>query len=224
MNRELSNNKMQFNVKSAKNFRDTLAKWHNADFELSVALDKKSKNVANYKSMITTNNEILADIENGKSTIKTREELLSEIADFERRIKAESDTIKELRDVQKSRLESAYALLSKDLHKTYCNYISSGDNSNYVEELCKFFENNGVEPTMSVYDFVCAIGVRKATTKQKIANEKHTTSMAYTQWRDLFLGFLCDTMGNEVLPIDKFIYKTMEERRQAWEEKNKKTN
>ena len=28
----LASGKMQFNVKSAKNFRDTLAKWHNADF------------------------------------------------------------------------------------------------------------------------------------------------------------------------------------------------
>lgn len=219
--RELTNNKMQFNVKSAKNFRDTLAKWHNADFELSVALDKKSKNVVNYKSMIVTNNEILADIEKGKTTLKSREDLLSEIVDFESRIKAESDTIAELRKVQKSRLESAYALLSKELHKAYCDYISSGDNSIYAEELCKFFESNGVEPTMAIYDFVCAIGIRKATTKQKIASEKHTTSMSFTQWRDLFLGFLCDTMGNDVLPIDKFIYQTMEERRKIWEENKK---
>lgn len=220
--RELTNNRMQFNVKSAKNFRDTLAKWHNADFELAVALDKKSKIVASYKTMIATNNSILVDLENGKNTIKSREDLLSEIADFESRIAHESKVIAELRNEQKSRLESAYALLSKELHKAYCDYISSGDNSIYVEELCKFFESNGVEPTMAIYDFVCAIGIRKATTKQKIASEKHTTSMSFTQWRDLFLGFLCDTMGNDVLPIDKFIYQTMEERRKIWEENKKK--
>ena len=222
MSRELKNGKMQFNVKSAKNFRDTLAKWHNADFELAVTLDKKSKTVASYKTMIDTDKDELTKIENGEKTIKAKEDLLSEIADFESRITHENDIIAELREEQKSRLESAYALLNKDLHKAYCDYISSGDNSTYFEELCKFFENNGVEPTVSVNDFICAIGIRKATTKQKIASEKHTTSMSYTQWRDLFLGFLCDTMGKEVLPIDKFIYQTMEERRKVWEESKKK--
>lgn len=222
MSRELKSGKMQFNVKSAKNFRDTLAKWHNADFELAVALDKKSKIVASYKTMINTDNELIAKIDNGESNgvIKTREELVAEVTDLESRIKSESNTIAELREVQKSRLESAYALLSKDLHKAYCDYIASGDNSTYFEELCKFFENNGVEPTMAVSDFVCAIGIRKATTKQKIKDAKHTTNMAYTQWRDLFLGFLCDTMG-DALPIDKFIYKTMEERVKVWEESKK---
>lgn len=221
MSRELKNGKMQFNVKSAKNFRDTLAKWHNADFELAVALDKKSKTVASYKTMIDTDKDELTKIENGEKTIKTKEELLSEIVDFELRIKAESDTIAELREVQKSRLESAYALLSKDLHKAYCDYITKGMREEYAEELCKFFENNGVTPTVAIYDFVASIGIRKATTKQKIASEKHTTSMSYTQWRDLFLGFLCDTMGKDVLPIDKFIYQTMEERRKVWEESKK---
>ena len=219
--RELKNGKLQFNVKSAKNFRDTLAKWHNADFELAVALDKKSKNVTNIKGMIATNKGIIVDIENGKSTIKSREELECQIVEFESLIAHESKIIAELREVQKTRLEDAHALLSKELHKAYCDYIASGDNSTYVEELCKFFENNGIEPTMGIYDFVCAIGIRKATTKQKITSEKHTTSMSYTQWRDLFLGFLCDTMGNDVLPIDKFIYQTIEERRKAWEESKK---
>ncbi len=222
MSRDLKSGKMQFNVKSAKNFRDTLAKWHNADFELAVALDKKSATVKNLKGMIATNTEIIEDIDTkGKKSIKSREELLAEIEDFNTRIKAESDTIAELREVQKSRLEGAYALLTKDLHKAYCDYISSGDNSTYFEELCKFFETNGVEPTLAINDFVCAIGIRKATTKQKIADAKHTTNMAYTQWRDLFLGFLCDTMG-ESLPIDKFIYKSMSERVKVWEDSKKK--
>ena len=221
MSRELKSGKMQFNVKSAKNFRDTLSKWHNADFELAVALDKKSGIVKGYKTIIATNNELIEKLDNGeKSVMKSRDELVAEITDFEGRIAHENKIIAELREVQKSRLEGAQALLTTDLPKAYCDYITSGDNSTYTEELCVFFEKNGVEPTISVSDFVCAIGIRKATTKQKIESSKHTTNMAYTQWRDLFLGFLCDTMG-DALPIDKFIYKTMEERQKAWEENKK---
>ena len=213
---------MQFNVKGAKDFRDTLAKWHNADFELAVALDKKSKTVTQKKLAIKDCEESIAKIENGTmlASMKTVEDYERDIKCYLVDIENESKTIRELRDVQKKRLESAYGLLNKDLHKAYCDYITSGDNSTYLEELCKFFENNGVEPTMSVNDFICAIGIRKATTKQKIESAKHTTNMTYTQWRDLFLGFLCDTMG-ESLPIDKFIYQTMEERKLAWEESKK---
>ncbi len=221
----LATGKMQFNVKSAKNFRDTLAKWHNADFELAVALDKKSKTVASYNTMIATDRDIISKIDNGEKTIKTREELLSEIADFESRITHENDVIRELREVQKTRLESAYALLTKELHSAYVDYIKNGMREEYVNALCTFFENNGLVPTLdSINDFVSCVGKKKATTRNKIANAKHNDAFAYNPWRDIFLGELCDVMG-ESLPIEKFVYKAMEERIQVWEEsKAKKSN
>lgn len=223
--RTLESGKMQFNVKSAKNFRDTLAKWHNADFELAVALDKKSKTVASYNIMIATDRDIISKIDNGEKTMKTKEELLSEIADFESRIAHESEVIRELREVQKTRLESAYALLSKELHSAYVDYIKNGMREEYVNALCTFFEQNGLVPTLdSINDFVSCVGKKKATTRNKIANAKHNDAFAYNPWRDIFLGELCDVMG-ESLPIDKFIYKTMEERVKVWEEsKAKKSN
>ena len=211
---------MQFNVKSAKNFRDILAKWHNADFELAVALDKKANIVKGYKTMIATDKDIIAKIDNGEKTMKTREELVSEITDFESRIAHESDIIRELREVQKTRLESAYDLLSKDLHKSYVEYIKDGKRDEYVESLCVFFENNGLEPTESINDFVACVGKKKATTRNKIASAKHNDAFSYNAWRDIFLGELCDVMA-DALPIDKFIYQTMEERVKAWEENKK---
>ena len=216
----LANGKMQFNVKSAKGFRDTLAKWHNADFELAVALDVKSANVATFKAIIKTDEEQITKLENGEKVIgKTMEELVAEIADFDARIKAESDTIAELREVQKTRLESAYALLNKDLHKAYVGYITEEKREEYVDALAQFFTNNGLEPTIDgINAFIACVGKKKATTRKKIASGKHNDAFSYNQWRDIFLGELCDVMG-ESLPIDKFIYKTMEERIKAWEDK-----
>lgn len=221
MNRELKNGKMQFNVKSAKNFRDILAKWHNADFELSVALDKKASIVKGYKTMIETDNDIIAKIDNGEKTMKSREELLSEISDFENRIAHESKVISELREVQKSRLEDAHNLLSKNMHNAYVDYIKNGNVDAYIDMLCDFFEKNGLEPTNdSIQEFLACVGKKKATTRNKIANGKHNDAFAYNPWRGIFLGELCDVMG-DALPIDKFIYKTMEERVKAWEENKK---
>ena len=217
----LTSGKMQFNVKSAKGFRDTLAKWHNADFELAVALDKKAKMVASYKTMIETDKDIISKIDNGEKYKKTRQELVEEIADFESRIAHESDVIRELREVQKSRLESAYALLSKELHSAYVDYVKNGMREVYVDALCGFFESNGLVPTLdSIDEFVACVGKKKATTRNKIVNAKHNDAFSYTAWRDIFLGELCDVMG-ESLPIDKFIYQTMEERVKAWEDSKK---
>lgn len=215
----LANGKMQFNVKSAKGFRDTLAKWHNADFEIAVAIDKKSEIVGNLRNMVKTDNEQLAKLENGEKTLHTREEYLAEIADFEARIQAESDTIAELRKKQAERLESAYALLNKDLHKAYVGYITEEKRDEYVDALAQFFTNNGLEPTIDgINAFIACVGKKKATTRKKIASGKHNDAFSYNQWRGIFLGELCDVMG-EALPIDKFIYKTMEERQKAWEDK-----
>ena len=218
----LKNGNMQFNVKSAKGFRDTLAKWHNADFELAVALDVKSANVKTYKSVIETNNGIIAKIDNGEKAMKTREEYVAEIEDYQARIQAESDTIAELREVQKTRLESAYALLSKELHSAYVGFVKESKRTEYADALCKFLSDNGLEPTIDSIDtFIACVGKKKATTRNKINTGKHNDAFAYTAWRDIFLGELCDVMG-ENLPIEKFIYKSMEERKQAWE--NAKNN
>lgn len=215
----LANGKMQFNVKSAKGFRDTLAKWHNADFEMAVAIDKKSEIVGNLRNMVKTDNEQLEKLEKGEKVMHTREEYLAEIADFEARIQAESDTVAELREKQAERKEAAYALLNKDLHKAYVGYITEEKRNEYVDALAQFLRNNGLEPTIDgINTFIACVGKKKATTRQKINSGKHNDAFSYNQWRDIFLGELCDVMG-DALPIDKFIYKTMEERIKAWEDK-----
>lgn len=225
MGRNLQSGKMQFNVKEAKGFRDTLAKWHNADFELAVAIDKRSKTVRNYMSMIETDNDIIAKMDAGEKIFgtKTRSDLVAEIADFNARIESENKALKELRDVQAKRLEGAYALLTTDLHKAYVAYVKEGKRAEYVEALCVFFESNGLVPTLDgINAFVACVGKKKATTRTKIEQAKHNDAFSYRPWRDIFLGELCDEMGS-ALPIEKFIYQSMEERVKAWEQaKNNK--
>ena len=214
---------MQYNVKSAKGFRDILAKWHNADFELALAIIKKSENIKNLKGMIDTDNEMIERIDSGdKSVMKTRDELVAEVTDFETRIAHESATVTELRKVQSERLADAYALLTKDLHKAYVDFIKNGNRDGYVDALAQFFTDNGLTPTTDGIDtFIACVGKKKATTRTKVADAKHNDAFAYTAWRDIFLGEICDVMG-DALPIDKNIYKTMEERKKAWEDKKKK--
>lgn len=220
---ELANGKMQFNVKSAKVFREVLAKWHNADFEMAVALDIKSANVATYRAIIKTDNAQIEKCDKGEKTIKTREEYVAEIADYETRIKSEEDTVSELRDEQKSRIEKALALLSKDFYNKYVAYINEGKTEDYANAWAAFYTNNGCEPTKDGVDKgVALVGEEPNTVKGKIRDEKHNRAYTYQKWQKTVLGGLCDMDGlKEVLPMEKFKYQSMAERRKAWEDAKK---
>ena len=123
-----------------------------------------------------------------------------------------NDTVAELRKAQETRYADAHALLTTDLHKAYVAYIKEGKREEYVEELCKFFENNGLTPaSASIDEFVACVGKKKATKNTKLTSKKHNDAFTFKPWRDIFLGELCDVMG-DALPIDKYIYQTMEER------------
>ena len=137
MSRELKSGKMQFNAKSAKGFRDTLAKWHNADFELAVALDKKAKAVSRKQESIKNCEDNITSIENGTmlTSMKSVEDYKHDIECLLAEIKHESEVITELRNEQKSRLESAYELLSKDLHNAYVDYIKNGNRKRHRSQL-----------------------------------------------------------------------------------------
>ena len=219
-NINLTNGKMQFNVKSAKNFRDTLAKFHNADFELACAILSKNETVDNFNAIIEKDKEYIAKIDNGeKSIIKTKDDLLLEIIDFEKRIEKEKATLKELRDAQKTRLESAYALLTKELYNSYVSYIKEEKREEYICELCKFFENNGLTPTIDSIDlFVACVGEDPNTTRGKVKDGLHNKAYSFSKWQKVFLGKMCDIIGKD-LPLEKFVYETMEERKAKMLEK-----
>lgn len=214
MGRNLQSGKMQYNVATAKDFRAKLAKWHNADFELAVAIDKRADAIANKKAAIADHESSIEKMKNGTmlSSGMTIEERLAAIESIKGEIKSENDTVAELRKAQETRYADAHALLTADLHKAYVAYIKEGKREEYVEELCKFFESNGLTPaSASIDEFVACVGKKKATKNYKLANKKHNDAFTFKPWRDIFLGELCDVMG-DALPIDKYIYQTMEER------------
>lgn len=205
---------MQFNVKTAKNFRDTLAKWHDADFALAEKILIKSDRVKKLRGMIDTNNEDLARLEKGESgVIREKSVIEAENIDFEARIKAESDALAEYRKAQTDRYTGARELLNKDLHKAYEAYVTNGERDAYVVALANFFDENGLEPAMnSLNAFVAAVGKKKNSARQKVKTGNHNGAISYNAWRDIFLGEICDVMG-DALPLYKFTYELKENRK-----------
>ena len=209
--------KMQFNVKSAKDFRATLAKWHNADFELAEELLRKNDRVKALRTLIDSNNDLIAKLENGEKIIgtKTVDDLKAEIVAWEDQIAKENSEMAEYRKAQAERYKEAHDLLSKDMHKAYDDFVTNGNRDGYVLALANFFAENGLEPAMdSLNEFVAAVGKKKNSARQKVKTGKHNGCVSYQAWRDIFLGEICDVMG-DALPLYKFTYVLKEKREKA---------
>lgn len=206
--------KMQMNAKAGKDFRATMAKWHNADFELAEEILRKGDRVKALRTLIVSNNELIAKLNKGESIIgdKTVADLESEIATWNAQIDSESKAMTEYRKAQADRYAEAHALLSKELHKAYVDFVTSGERDAYVVALANFFDENGLEPAVESIDmFVAAVGKKKNSARQKVKTGQHNGAISYNAWRDIFLGEICDVMG-DALPLYKFTYVLQENR------------
>ena len=214
----------QFNASSAKDFRAKLAKWHDADFDISQELAKKNDLIKNRNDSITTNNDLIADLRAGKKIIgnKTESMLLAENERFQKDIDDAKALCKELTDVQKKRLDDGNALISDELfdaYKTYCKNKQDKENAGaYYDAIAIMLHENGVAPCDdTVVALMGSVGSRAANAVQKFTSEKHNTNTAKATFKKIFLGDLCDIMA-DVLPKYKFQYvprKVREERAKA---------
>lgn len=207
---------MQFNATSAKAFRSTMSKWHDADFDLAEKIMDKTDRVNGIRAMLNTNKSDLEKLAKGEGgVLREKSAIESEIADFESRIKAENDALAEYRKAQADRYEGARSLLNKDLHKAYVNYVTLGDRDTYVEALANWLDAQGLEPAMGTLDkFVAAVGKKKNSARQKVKTGQHNGAVSYQAWRDIFLGEVCDVMG-DALPLYKFTYVLKDERKKT---------
>ena len=106
----------QFNATSAKSFRTTLAKWHNATFKIADELLAKNDRVKALRTLIDSNTKLIDKLNNGESIIgsKSLTDLQSEIDTWNASIQSENDAMTELRKAQSDRMSKAEDLVSKD--------------------------------------------------------------------------------------------------------------
>lgn len=213
----IKSGKMQYNVKDARDFRATMAKWHNADFELAEEILRKSDRVKALRTLISSNNDLIEKLNKGESIIgnKTLDELKSEIATWESQIVDENKALAEYKKAQSERYADAHALLGKDLWNAYKDFVADRHEKRdaYVLALANFFAENGLEPAMaSIDEFVAAVGKKKNSARQKVKTGKHNGEFNFNTWRDTFLGEICDVMG-DALPLYKFTYVLKENRK-----------
>lgn len=213
---EIKKGNCQFNATSAKSFRTTLAKWHNATFEIADELLAKNDRVKNYRGLITSNLALIDKLNKGETIIsnKSIEELQSEIDTWITSIDKENADMTEYRNTQKSRIEEGEKLIDKSIYEEYVTTIDT-DKTTYVNAIANFLQSNGVTPcTDTINTLIASVGKKSASARQSCKTGKHNTTFSFPQWRKVFLGELCDIMG-DALPLYKFTYVLKDNRKKS---------
>lgn len=209
----IKNGNCQFNATSAKKFRTTLAKWHNATFEIADELLQKNDRVKALRTLVKSNESLIEKLNKGESIIgsKTVAELQTEIDGWNAQIVTENAQMTEYRKAQSARFKEAEDLVSKSIYEAYCG---EGEVS-YTDAIATFLSDNGIEPcTDTISLLILAIGKKSASARQMCKSGKHNTTFSFNQWRKIFLGELCDMMG-DCLPLYKFTYVLVDKRKKA---------
>lgn len=202
--------KMDFSVKSAKAFRDGLAMYHNATFEIADQILQIGEQVKAWRTVLNTNLDKIARIEKGeKNVIGNKADLEAEGAQALGKIKKLQADLAEYKKAQTDRLEKGYALLTDDLYKAYVDYVQDG--KSMQEAVDAWFTAQGLTPTdggLLLVEKAC--GLKKTSARTKCKTGQHLQAMTQKPWRDIFLGALCDELtknkDNPIIPIYKFQY------------------
>lgn len=203
---------MNLNVKTMKNFRDTLALWHIADFFLADELCQKQARVKSLKTLIASNETELQKIADGNKTVKSEDDLRAEIADYESKIKSEDEQMAKLREEQTVDLKKGRDLVSTKLLDALNDYMadvySVEIEQKLLDTLVEWFTDNGASDcdTDSVKPYIRAIGVKKASARVKAKTNRHNSAQSKVATIDIFLGAVCDEPSMaKLLPIHKWV-------------------
>lgn len=204
---------LQLNTKELKDFRDTLAKWHIAEF------DKKDAQITRQKKIKLNNDKIAdykSDIENlksGKSTPigKTADERIAEIEELIKGLEAENTDIKKVYEAHAEALDTSFEagrnLISAELLGKFENYLDhiyeDEPEEELLEAIAQWFITNGAKGVVAndVRKYLRPLGRKGASARNSCQTGKHTTREKGNKLKDAFLGGLCDDKAfTDLLP------------------------
>lgn len=214
-------NKAQFNVKEAKAFRATMAKWADAHGNINERILSKQDFVKARLALIASNKDAI----NGKTTLigKTVEEVQAESDKFQAEIDKATEELAEYKKAQSDRVNPALALVTDSMFEAYSAYIMDAENADlwtkYAAEVELFFATNGVvSGQATVSALIAKTGADPASARAEFKTGKTTKAMSKGKFKDLFIRSLCDIMRTaNALPEYKYTYVPMKDR----EQKNK---
>lgn len=207
---------INLNSKELKNFRDTLALYHIADFKKADADVSKSAYIRSRQALITSNAESIAKIDASNGQIqtiggKTRKQIEDQTAEFKREIEAKRNEIAALKEEYDKDIQKGLAIITEDLRNALKGYVtdiySTQAESALYDAVVAWFKANGATSAskLDVTCFIRPLGVVRGSARTKCMTDKHTRSVAGKSLDELFLGIVCDEPTvKKLLPIHKW--------------------
>ena len=216
--KKLENGKSQFNVTSAKQFRETMAKWGNAQFDIAQEILWKNDRVKAHKTIMKSNEDMIAKLEKGGSIIgnHTIESLRADNVEIQGKIDAENAALNEYKKAQADRLTLGEKLVTSDLYDAYKSFSEDDDDDALYDAIADFLTANGVEPRhKTVTALVRKSGGDKVNSARgKVQSGNQNGANSKSVWTKIFLGALYDIMGDAV-PKYKFTYVLKDKRKKS---------
>lgn len=224
-NTAINAGKVNFNVKTAKAFRDLMAIWHIFDFEYDDMRKKKVSQVKNAKGIIATNEELIA-----KKDFSLHDETYyqTQIASMRQSIADAEKRLADWKNEQEKTVEKTTAIFTKALYAEYVKFMAENDAtwrvSAYTQAIADLLTENGLTPAWDTLDtLVHCVKMTNGTGSTKAETHKHLRPQTEGTWRKLFMATLCDLMG-DILPTYKFRYILTKEERKAQRQAQKAQN
>lgn len=207
---------INLNAKELKNFRDTLALYHIADFKKADADVSKSSYIRSRQVLIDSNAESIAKIDASKGQIKTiggksKKQIEEQTAEFRREIDAKRAEISALKEEYDKDLQKGLALITEDLRAALKGYVTDIYNtqaeSALYDAVVAWFKENGATSAskLDIACFIRPLGVVRGSARTKCMTDKHTRSVGGKTLDELFLGIVCDEPTvKKLLPIHKW--------------------
>ena len=192
----ITEGKSDFQVKSAKTFRNIMAKYHVACFALADLINGTNQRIKCATAVIDSDKAELAKLENGDTmgVLRTKDVIESEIKAQTDYITAQREALATASENQRKSMEDAYALVTEDVYNAYVAHMTDDTTSDFGMAIAKFLSDNGVTPCEdTILAIRNSIGLRKNASRAMQMTERHTSTYKYGKaFKDLFLGALCD--------------------------------
>lgn len=221
-NTTINAGKMNFNVKTAKAFRDSMGIWHVFQFELADMRKKKQAEVKNAKGIIATDQELI-----GKNDFSLHDRAYydAQIKDMEQAISDAEKRLEKWQSEQDTNVKKVESIFTKSLYKLYVASLADENGawrvSGYTQALADLFAENGLTPAWDTLDTLYHLNRERTGTGNTYAETgMHMTANTEKTWRIALMGKLCDLMGS-TLPNYKFKYILTKEQKKALKAQNK---
>lgn len=213
---------IQFNVTTAKNFRNTLAKWYVAKNQVTDYANKRNDQIKAAKAIITADRDTLDEIAKGTYTgSQTKEALEKDIATMESRVetirKEYTDACAKVEDslTKAQNLVKDYEGLYKAYEAAAKGHFADEAYTAYCEAIAKFFQDNGLADATAenVSRYARSIGAKVLGAKASYKQKSVTGAQSKNVFVKIFLGNLADILADEgVISPAKYAYVPLSER------------